>query len=161
MSDSVAIKVTNLSKCYQIYNQANDRLKHFLFGSRRKYYQEFWALKNFSMEIKKGETVGIIGGNGCGKSTLLQMICGVLNPTAGLVETNGRLSALLELGSGFNIEFTGRENIYMNGTVLGLTKTEIDNRYDQIVDFSEIGDFIDQPLKIYSSGMILRLAFSL
>jgi lipopolysaccharide transport system ATP-binding protein len=126
----------------------------------RSYYREFWALKDISFEVMKGETVGIIGRNGSGKSTLLQIICGTLAPTSGLVETNGRVAALLELGSGFNPEFTGRENVFMNGTVLGLTQQEVNARFDQIVAFADIGDFIEQPVKMYSSGMLVRLAFA-
>lgn len=164
----VAIKVTNLSKCYEIYNTPRDRLKQMLiprikrlFGQRvSQYYREFWALRDVSFELKKGTTIGIIGRNGSGKSTLLQMICGTLNPTSGTVETRGRVAALLELGSGFNPEFTGRENIYMSASVLGLSTSEIDNRFDAIVAFSDIGEFIEQPVKTYSSGMYVRLAFA-
>ncbi|NJA04847.1 MULTISPECIES: ABC transporter ATP-binding protein [unclassified Methylomonas] len=167
MSD-IAIKVENLSKCYQIYNQPHDRLKQSIYprlqrliGQQpRQYFREFWALKDVSFEIKKGETVGIIGRNGSGKSTLLQMICGTLNPTSGNIQTQGRIAALLELGSGFNPEFTGRENVYMNAAVLGLSKEEIDARFDDIIAFADIGEFIEQPVKTYSSGMMVRLAFS-
>jgi len=168
MSSEIAIKVENLSKCYQIYGQPHDRLKQSIYprlqrllGQQPKqYFREFWALKDVSFEIKKGETVGIIGRNGSGKSTLLQMICGTLNPTSGSIQTHGRVAALLELGSGFNPEFTGRENVYMNATVLGLTQAEIDARFDDIAAFADIGDFIEQPVKTYSSGMMLRLAFA-
>ena len=164
----IAIKVENLSKCYQIYDKPSDRLRQFLLprlqrllGRKPKqYFRGFWALKDVSFEVKKGETVGIIGRNGSGKSTLLQMICGTLNPTSGSVQTNGRIAALLELGSGFNSEFTGRENIYMNASVLGLSKGEIDARFDDIVAFADIGDFIEQPVKTYSSGMVVRVAFA-
>ena len=164
----IAIKVENLSKCYHIYDKPNDRLKQFLLprvqrllGQKPKqYFRQFWALKGVSFEIKKGETVGIIGRNGSGKSTLLQMICGTLTPTSGSIQTNGRIAALLELGSGFNSEFTGRENIYMNASVLGLSKKEIDARFDDIVSFADIGDFIEQPVKTYSSGMTVRVAFA-
>jgi lipopolysaccharide transport system ATP-binding protein len=167
MSD-VAIRVSNLSKCYQIYDAPRDRLKQFawprmqraLGRPQKKYYREFWAVNEVSFEIKKGETFAIIGRNGSGKSTLLQLICGTLNPTTGSVQTNGRVAALLELGSGFNPEFTGRENIYMNAAVLGLTRTEIDQRFDAIVSFADIGAFIEQPVKTYSSGMAVRLAFA-
>ena len=167
-SDEIAIRVTNLSKRYEIYANPRDRLKQFVMPSLQRasgndpkqYFNEFWALKDISFEIKKGETFGIIGRNGCGKSTLLQMICGTLSPTGGSVETNGRIAALLELGSGFNPEFTGRENVYMNGSVLGLTNEEIDKRFDDIVAFADIGDFIEQPVKTYSSGMYVRLAFA-
>jgi ABC-type polysaccharide/polyol phosphate transport system, ATPase component len=156
----IAIKVENLSKCYQIYEKPHDRLLQMLARGRKQFYKEFWALKDVSFEVKKGETVGIIGRNGSGKSTLLQMICGTLNPTSGTIQTNGRIAALLELGSGFNPEFTGRENVYMNGAVLGLNKDEIDGRFAEIAAFAEIGDFIEQPVKTYSSGMMIRLAFA-
>jgi len=168
MSSEIAIKVESLSKCYEIYEQPHDRLKQSIYprlqrlvGKQPKqYFREFWALNDVSFEVKKGETVGIIGRNGSGKSTLLQMICGTLNPTRGGIQTHGRIAALLELGSGFNPEFTGRENIYMNAAILGLSKEEIDARYDEIVEFADIGDFIEQPVKTYSSGMTVRLAFS-
>jgi lipopolysaccharide transport system ATP-binding protein len=163
----IAISVQNLSKCFQIYENPRDRLKQFVMPlargiagkANKQYFREFWALKDVSFEIKKGETVGIIGRNGSGKSTLLQMICGTLNPTSGSIQTNGRIAALLELGSGFNPEFTGRENVYMNAALLGLTKEEVDKRFDDIAAFADIGQFIDQPVKAYSSGMVLRLAF--
>ena len=167
-SNEIAIRVTNLSKCYEIYNAPRDRLKQFLMSRlsrinknfQRKYFREFWALKEVTFEIKKGETVGIIGRNGSGKSTLLQMICGTLNPTSGNIQTNGRIAALLELGSGFNPEFTGRENVYMNASVFGLSNDEINSRFGDIVAFADIGDFIEQPVKTYSSGMMVRLAFA-
>lgn len=165
---SVAIKVENLSKCYQIYDKPRDRLKQFILPRLQRimgrpsnqYFREFWALKDVSFEVKKGETVGIIGRNGSGKSTLLQMICGTLNPTSGSITTHGRIAALLELGSGFNPEFTGRENVYMNASILGLSKDEIDARFDNIANFADIGEFIEQPVKTYSSGMMVRLAFA-
>lgn len=160
MSSDFAIKVENLSKCYHIYDQPRDRLMQMLVRGRKQFYREFWALKDVSFEIKKGETFGIVGRNGSGKSTLLQMICGTLNPTGGTIQTKGRIAALLELGSGFNPEFTGRENVYLNASVLGLTNKEIDEKYAQIVEFADIGDFIDQPIKTYSSGMVVRLAFA-
>jgi lipopolysaccharide transport system ATP-binding protein len=168
MSSEIAIKVENLSKCYQIYDQPRDRLKQFVLPRLRRlagmppkqYYREFWALKDVSFEVKKGETVGIIGRNGSGKSTLLQMICGTLSPTSGTIETKGRIAALLELGSGFNPEFTGLENIYLNASILGLSKKEIDQSLEEIIDFSELGEFVGQPVKTYSSGMVVRLAFS-
>jgi len=166
--DDIAIRVNNLSKCYQIYDTPRDRLKQFILPRVQhavgrqpaQYFREFWALKDVSFEVRKGETVGIIGRNGSGKSTLLQMICGTLNPTSGSITTHGRIAALLELGSGFNPEFTGRENVYMNASVLGLSKEEIDQRFDDIVAFADIGEFIEQPVKTYSSGMMVRLAFA-
>lgn len=168
MSSEIAIKVENLSKCYQIYDKPRDRLMQSfyprlqrLIGKKPKqYYRDFWALKNISFELKKRENIGIIGRNGSGKSTLLQLICGTLNPTSGSIQINGRIAALLELGSGFNPEFTGRENVYMNASVLGLSNEEIDARFDDIVAFADIGDFVEQPVKTYSSGMMVRLAFS-
>ena len=167
-TDNIAIRVSNLGKCYHIYDAPRDRLKQFVapllqrMGGQtpKQYFREFWALKDISFEIKKGETVGIIGRNGSGKSTLLQLICGTLFPTSGKVETSGRIAALLELGSGFNPEFTGRENVYMNAAVLGLSKKEVDERFDDIAAFADIGQFIEQPVKTYSSGMYVRLAFA-
>ncbi|WP_228739321.1 ABC transporter ATP-binding protein [Marinobacter arenosus] len=168
MCSDVVIKVRKLSKCFQIYEQPRDRLKQMLLPrfqpligqSPKQYFREFWALEELSFDVTRGETVGIIGRNGSGKSTLLQMLCGTLTPTSGEVEITGRVAALLELGSGFNPEFTGRENVYMNASVLGLSNTEVDRRFEDIVAFSEIGEFIDQPVKTYSSGMMVRLAFS-
>jgi lipopolysaccharide transport system ATP-binding protein len=167
-SDEFAIRATNLSKCYQIYDRPQNRLKQSIFPRLKKlvgrsakpYFREFWALKDLSFEVRKGETIGIIGRNGSGKSTLLQLICGTLTPTTGSVEVNGRVAALLELGAGFNPEFTGRENVYLNGAVLGLSKDEIDERFEEIVAFADIGEFIEQPVKTYSSGMFVRLAFA-
>ncbi|MEO6562344.1 MAG: ABC transporter ATP-binding protein [Nitrosospira sp.] len=167
-SSDIAIRVENLSKCYHIYDKPHDRLKQSLYprfqrftGSLPKqYFREFWALNDVSFEVKKGETVGIVGRNGSGKSTLLQIICGTLAPTVGSVDTKGRIAALLELGSGFNPEFTGRENVYMNAAVLGLSKAEVNDRFDAIAAFADIGQFIEQPVKTYSSGMYLRLAFA-
>jgi len=164
----LAISVRGLSKCYQIYEQPEDRLKqallprlHRLAGrAGRQYYREFWALRDVSFDVRRGETLGVIGKNGSGKSTLLQIICGTLTPTAGEVHVAGRVAALLELGSGFNPEFTGRENIHMSGAVLGLTREQVDARFDDIVAFADIGDFIGQPVKTYSSGMYVRLAFA-
>ena len=166
--NDIAIRVSNLSKCYQIYDAPRDRLKQFVLPrlsrlagrAPKQYFREFWALNDVSFEIKKGETVGIVGRNGSGKSTLLQMICGTLNPTRGSIQTNGRIAALLELGSGFNPEFTGRENVYMNASVLGLSNEEVDARFNDIVAFADIGDFVEQPVKTYSSGMMVRLAFA-
>lgn len=160
MSSEIAIRVDGASKCYHIYDRPQDRLKQALWRGRRQYFHEFWALRDVSFEIRRGETVGIIGRNGSGKSTLLQMICGTLMPTTGRIEVNGRVAALLELGAGFNPEFSGRENVYMNASILGLSKTGIDERYDDIVAFADIGDFIGQPVKTYSSGMFVRLAFA-
>jgi lipopolysaccharide transport system ATP-binding protein len=168
MCSELAVKVENVSKCYQVYEHPKDRLKQFARSQLhnivgmppKKYFREFWALRNVTLEIKKGEVVGIIGTNGSGKSTLLQIICGTLRPTSGRLTVNGRVAALLELGSGFNPEFTGRENVYMNASVLGLTKEEIDARFDEIAAFADIGDFIEQPVKTYSSGMMVRLAFA-
>lgn len=163
-----AIRVEKLSKCYQIYDAPRDRLRQFVLPRFQRllgravgnYHQEFWALRDVSFDVGKGETVGIIGRNGAGKSTLLQLICGTLTPTAGRVETSGRVAALLELGAGFNPEFTGRENIYLNGAVLGFAREQIDDRFDDIAAFADIGQFLDQPVKTYSSGMYVRLAFA-
>jgi lipopolysaccharide transport system ATP-binding protein len=160
-SDDVAIRVAGLSKSYHVYERPQDRLKQSLYLGRRQFYREFWALKEMSFEIRKGETVGIIGRNGSGKSTLLQLIAGTLTPTSGSVSVNGRVAALLELGSGFSPDFTGRENVYTNGAILGLSHEEIAARFDDIVAFADIGDFIDQPVKVYSSGMYMRLAFAI
>jgi lipopolysaccharide transport system ATP-binding protein len=160
MSCDSAIRADNLGKCYQIYEQPLDRLKQSLWRTRRRFYREFWALKDCSFEIKKGETIGIIGSNGSGKSTLLQIICGTLTPTEGELEVSGQIAALLELGSGFNPEFTGRENVYMSAAIMGISRSEIESRYDEIAAFADIGSFIEQPVKIYSSGMYVRLAFA-
>jgi lipopolysaccharide transport system ATP-binding protein len=168
MSSDCAIKVENVGKCYPMYSHPRDRLKQFIVpriqralgGQARQYYREFWALKGVSFEVPRGETIGIVGRNGSGKSTLLQIICGTLNPTFGDVQTKGRIAALLELGSGFNPEFTGRENVYMNAAILGLERSEIDERFDDIVAFADIGEFIEHPVKTYSSGMMVRLAFA-
>ena len=160
MDSDIAIQVDNLSKCYQIYDKPHQRLLQMVYRGHRQYYREFWALKDVSFTVKRGETIGIIGRNGSGKSTLLQMICGTLTPTGGYIQTRGRIAALLELGSGFNPEFTGRENVYMNGAILGLKSEEVNERFASIYDFAEIGDFIDQPVKTYSSGMMVRLAFA-
>lgn len=163
-----AIEVVNLSKCYQLYERPSDRLKQFIFPristvfglGVKKYYHEFWALRDVSFTVKKGETVGIIGQNGSGKSTLLQLICGTLNQTQGTVHINGRIAALLELGSGFNPEFTGRENIYLSCALIGLNQERTNEILEEIISFADIGNFIDQPVKTYSSGMFVRLAFS-
>ncbi len=160
MSSEIAIKVENLSKCYHIYEKPRDRLAQMFFWGRKKFYREFWALKDVSFEIKKGETVGIIGRNGSGKSTLLQLICGTLAQTTGGILSDGRVAALLELGSGFNPQFTGHENILLNASILGLKNDEISSVYQDIVDFADIDEHIHQPVKTYSSGMMVRLAFS-
>ena len=159
-SGDLAISVRGLSKCYQIYKKPRDRLAQSFFGGRRSFYREFWALTDVSFDLRRGDALGIVGRNGSGKSTLLQLICGTLAPTSGEIRVGGRVAALLELGSGFNPEMTGRENVIMNATVLGLTSREIEERFDAIVAFSEIEEFLDQPIKTYSSGMIVRLAFS-
>lgn len=160
MSSNLAIKVQNLSKRYQIYEKPQDRFKQMLFGHKKNYFKEFTALNNVSFDVKKGQTIGIIGRNGSGKSTLLQIICETLNPTFGQVKTYGKVAALLELGSGFNPEFTGKENVYMSAAIYGLSDEEIAQRYEKIVAFADIGEHIDQPVKTYSSGMYVRLAFS-
>ena len=164
----IAIRASHLSKCYHIYNNPHDRLKQFILPRLQRmtglldkqYFHEFWAINDVSFEIKKGETVGILGRNGSGKSTLLQLICGTLTPSSGEVEINGRIAALLELGSGFNPEFTGRENVYMNAAVLGLSRHQVDECFDDVAAFADIGEFIEQPVKTYSSGMFVRLAFA-
>lgn len=158
--DDIAIRVEGLSKCYHVYDRPQDRLKQSLWCGRKQFYREFWALRDVSFEVAKGETVGLIGRNGSGKSTLLQMIAGTLTPTAGTVQVSGRIAALLELGSGFNPDFSGRENVFMNAAILGLSQEEIAARFDEIVAFADIGDFIEQPVKTYSSGMMVRLAFA-
>lgn len=160
MSSEPIIAARNLGKCYQLYARPQDRLKQFLARGRRQYFREFWALRDVSFDIMPGEVVGIVGRNGSGKSTLLQLICNTLTPTAGEVTVNGRIAALLELGAGFNPEFSGRENVFMSAAIMGISEAEIAARYDEIVEFSGIRDFIDQPVKTYSSGMYVRLAFS-
>jgi lipopolysaccharide transport system ATP-binding protein len=159
-SEEIAIAVRNVSKMYRIYDQPIDRLKQMVWRGRRSFGHEFWAVRNVSFEVKRGETIGIVGRNGSGKSTILQIIAGTLSPTEGEVEVNGRVTALLELGSGFNPEFTGRENVYLNGAILGVPRDEMEKRIDEIITFADIGEFIDQPTKIYSSGMVVRLAFA-
>lgn len=160
MSSDVAISVANISKRYEMYAQPKDRLLQFFAFGRRKFFQEFWALRDVSFSVGKGETIGILGRNGSGKSTLLQIIAGTLAPTVGEVRTSGVLAALLELGSGFNPEFTGRENVYLNGAILGLSKDIMDRRFDDIAAFADIGPHLDQPVRTYSSGMAVRLAFA-
>lgn len=160
MSNSTAIKVSHLTKIYKLYDRPIDRLKESLHPLNKKYHKDFYALNDISFEIKKGETVGIIGKNGAGKSTLLKIITGVLTPTSGSVNVNGRIASLLELGAGFNPEYTGMENIYFQGSLMGYTREEIGKKVDEIVLFADIGDFIHQPVKSYSSGMFTRLAFA-
>ncbi len=149
-----------VSKSYPIYDSPGDRLRELLLFNRRSFHRDFWALQDVSLEVGRGSTFCLIGENGSGKSTLLQLVAGVFPPTAGEVDVRGRVSALLELGSGFNPEFSGRDNVYLNGAILGLSTREVDQRYRDIIDFAEIGDFINQPVKTYSSGMIVRLAFA-
>lgn len=156
----IAIKVDQVSKVYHLYDRQRDRLKEALNLTKKKCYREHFALDKLDFEIKKGETVGIIGTNGSGKSTILKIITGVLNPTDGEVTVDGRISALLELGAGFNMEYSGIENVYLNGTMIGFTKQEIDARLQDILEFADIGDFVNQPVKTYSSGMFVRLAFA-
>ena len=160
MEQEISIKVDKVCKIYNLYNKSIDRLKEAIFPQKHQYHREHYALKNISFEVKKGETFGIIGTNGAGKSTLLKMITGVAVPTSGTIVTNGKISALLELGAGFNKNYTGRENVYLNGTMMGYTKEEMQSRIDNILEFADIGEFIDQPVKTYSSGMFARLAFA-
>jgi len=156
----VVVEVNNVTKTYALYKSSADRVKEALHPFREKYHRLFHALHDISFKLEKGDTLGIIGQNGSGKSTLLEILCGISKPTSGSILVNGRISALLELGAGFNPEFTGRENVYINSTILGLKEKEIDARFSMITDFADIGDFIDQPVKIYSSGMYIRLAFA-
>lgn len=160
MSSDVVIQATGLGKAYHIYKSPQDRLAQMFFFSGRKFFQEFDAVKDVTFTIKTGETVGIVGRNGSGKSTLLQLVSGILRPTSGCVEVRGRIAALLELGAGFNAELTGRENVVLYASVLGLSDQEVKNKYEAIVSFSGVGEFIERPLKTYSSGMMARLAFS-
>jgi len=160
VADDVAISVRNVGKMYYLYNRPQDRLKQAFLWGRKKLYREFWALRDVSFEVRRGEALGIIGRNGAGKSTLLQILAGTLHPTTGEVRINGRVAALLELGSGFNPEFTGQENVYLSGAILGFSREEMDELFDEIAAFADIGEFIDQPVKLYSSGMFVRLAFA-
>jgi lipopolysaccharide transport system ATP-binding protein len=162
MSSEVSITVGSLSKSFPVYEKPHHRLFQMLStrSAKHRWFREFHALENVNFEIHKGETVGIVGRNGSGKSTLLQLLCGTLTPSSGSIEVNGRIAALLELGAGFNPDFTGRENVFLNGTVLGLTRREIEARFDEIAAFADIGEFIEQPVKSYSSGMYVRLAFA-
>ncbi len=160
LPDHLAIRIEKLGKSYKIYKRTRDRLKQLLWGEKRKFYKEFRALSNIDIDIKKGESIGILGANGAGKSTLLQLISGITPPTEGEVLTNGKIAALLELGTGFNPEWNGHDNIYLYGSVLGLSKEEINRKYQDIINFADIGEFISQPVKTYSSGMQVRLAFA-
>jgi len=160
MSSKPLIEAENLGKVFHIYDRPDLRLRQFVLGWRKRYYREFWALRGVSFQVGQGETVGFMGRNGAGKSTLLQLVCGTLAPSEGQVIVRGRISALLELGSGFNPEFSGHDNVYLYGSLLGLSTEEIDDRYDRILTFADIGQFIDLPVKTYSSGMLVRLAFS-
>lgn len=160
MSEDWAIKIDHLSKVYKIFDKPSDRVREALNPFGKRYSKDFYALNDVSLTIKKGETVGIIGKNGAGKSTLLKVITGVLTPTSGSIQVNGRIASLLELGAGFNPEMTGIENIYMNGTIMGYSREKMDARLQNIIDFADIGDFINQPVKMYSSGMFARLAFA-
>lgn len=160
MDNNIAIQIDHVTKMYKLYNKPSDRLKESLGLTKRKCYREHYALHDISFDINRGETIGIIGTNGAGKSTLLKIITGVLHPTEGEVRVNGRISALLELGAGFNMEYTGIENIYLNGTMMGFSEQEIDARLESILAFADIGDFVNQPVKMYSSGMFVRLAFA-
>jgi lipopolysaccharide transport system ATP-binding protein len=167
-SSEIAVRVNGVGKNYHIYETPRDRLKQFVLPPLRRaaglgprqYFRDFWALREVSFELQRGEAIGIIGRNGSGKSTLLQVLCGTLTPTTGSVETSGRIAALLELGAGFNPEFTGRENVFMNAALLGLSTAQIEQRFDAIAAFADIGDFLEQPVKTYSSGMFVRLAFA-
>ena len=155
------IELKNISKVYKLYKNKKDRVKEALFFfSKKKYHNDFYALKNIDLEVKKGEILGLVGTNGAGKSTLLKIITGVLTPTTGEIKIKGKISALIELGAGFNPEYTGIENIELYGTLMGLTKEEIESKKKEIIDFADIGEFICQPVKSYSSGMFARLAFS-
>lgn len=154
------LDIRGISKSHRLYDRPQDRLMESLTRNRKKYHKEFWALQDVSMQIRRGEAIGIIGRNGAGKSTLLQIITGTMAPTSGTVQVRGKIAALLQLGSGFNPEFTGRENVFLNGAILGFTRDQIAARFDEIAEFAEIGDFIEQPVKNYSSGMTMRLAFA-
>lgn len=161
MSSEIIVEVKGLGKAYPIYRRPEDRLKQLAWSGRRRFYEEYWAVRDVDLAVRRGETVGIVGPNGSGKSTLLQMICGTLKPTEGAVELHGRVAAMLALGSGFNPEFTGRENVHVGASVLGLSAEESAARFDAIAAFADIGAFMDQPLRRYSSGMHARLAFAL
>lgn len=160
MCSDVVISVKDVSKMYQVYAKPRDRLLQMLCRGSKQFYREFWALHGVSLEVRKGETIGVLGRNGSGKSTLLQMISGTLTPTAGDIVVNGKITALLELGAGFNPEFSGRENVFLNASIFGMSQERIEAKFDEIAAFADIGEFIDQPVKTYSSGMYARLAFA-
>jgi lipopolysaccharide transport system ATP-binding protein len=160
LSNENAIEIGSLGKCYKIYKKPKDKLKEIVLPWKSRYYEEFWALKNISFEIKKGEQLSIIGRNGSGKSTLLQLICGTIEATEGTIKKQGKIAALLELGSGFNPEFTGIENIYLNAAIFGISRKQIEQKLDLILSFADIGEFVHQKVKTYSSGMQVRLAFA-
>jgi len=159
-SDDIVVEIDHVSKNYRIFGNVGERLKQSIFFGLRQYHREFTALNDVSLTVRRGETIGIVGRNGAGKSTLLQLICGILKPTSGNVRVNGRVSAMLELGAGFHPEFTGRENVYFQGSLMGLTRSRMDERFEAIEAFADIGDYIDQPVRTYSSGMFVRLAFA-
>ena len=160
MNNSIAVSARNISKSFRMYKAPSEKFKELIHPFKKKYHHDFWALRDITFEIKKGEGFGIIGRNGSGKSTLLQILCGILQPTVGQYKTYGNISALIELGAGFNPHFTGRENVFMNGALSGLSKNDIEERLQGLIDFADIGDFIDQPVRTYSSGMYVRLAFA-
>lgn len=160
MSSDTVIAVNNISKMYQVYSKPRDRLLQMLCRGRRQFYREFWALHDVSLEVRRGETIGVLGRNGSGKSTLLQMIAGTLTPTSGEISIGGKITALLELGAGFNPDFSGRENVFLNASIFGLAKERIEEKLDEIEAFADIGEFFDQPVTTYSSGMYARLAFA-
>jgi len=157
---TTAIEARGLGKCYHIYKNPKDRLRQFLFGKKRTYYTEFWANRGIDLDVRRGETLGIIGRNGAGKTTFLQMVSGTLTPSEGSLEVDGRVTALLELGSGFEMEFSGRENVFLSGAILGIPKREMEERFDAIAEFADIGEFLERPVKTYSKGMFVRLAFA-
>src|SRR5271167_3876932 len=160
MNSALAVEFSRVSKSYSIYASPGDRLKELATLNQKRFHTDYWALRDLTFEVRRGETFCIVGENGSGKSTLLQICAGILEPTSGTATVNGRVAALLELGSGFNPEFSGRDNVYLNGAILGLSTKEMDRRFSDIEAFAEIGDFIHQPVKTYSSGMSIRLAFA-
>jgi ABC-type polysaccharide/polyol phosphate transport system ATPase subunit len=155
-----SVQLTKISKKYNIYDRPTDRLKELLLRNRRSFHREFWALKDISLNVERGDSVALLGPNGSGKSTLLQIVAGVLRPTKGSVKAKGRITSILELGSGFQPDYTGRENVILNGVILGIPEIEIRRKLDEIAEFAEVGDFFDQPIRTYSSGMVVRLAFA-